>query len=149
MAAGWQGALIKRVGNDVLGVGPQPQIVGNDLNDVADQLIARHTTTGHDSRKEITMSHPGNLRRRDPRQPVRAASSLPGISGGQARRVACRGAPLGRWPPARRFACLPSKNELWSARMAAPSVRNAGSFGTIVEAVRTDMEQVRGRKQHA
>ena len=42
VAAGWQAALIKRVGNDVLGVGPQPQIVGNDLNDVADQLIARH-----------------------------------------------------------------------------------------------------------
>jgi hypothetical protein len=28
VAAGWQAALIKRVGNDVLGVGPQPQIVG-------------------------------------------------------------------------------------------------------------------------
>lgn len=41
VAAGWQGALIKREGNDVLGVGPQPQIVGRDLNDVADQLIAR------------------------------------------------------------------------------------------------------------
>jgi 2-haloacid dehalogenase len=41
VAAGWQGALIKRIGNDVLGVGPQPQIVGKDLNDVADQLIAR------------------------------------------------------------------------------------------------------------
>jgi hypothetical protein len=26
----------------IKGVGPQPQIVGNDLNDVADQLIARH-----------------------------------------------------------------------------------------------------------
>ena len=42
VAAGWEAALIKRVGNDVLAVGPQPQIVGNDLNDVADQLIARH-----------------------------------------------------------------------------------------------------------
>jgi 2-haloacid dehalogenase len=42
VAAGWQGVLIKRVGNDVLGVGPQPHIVGDDLNDVADQLIARH-----------------------------------------------------------------------------------------------------------
>jgi 2-haloacid dehalogenase len=30
------------VGNDLLGVGPQPQIVGANLNDVADQLIARH-----------------------------------------------------------------------------------------------------------
>ncbi len=42
VAAGWQAALIKRAGNDVLGVGPQPQIVGSDLNDVADQLIVRH-----------------------------------------------------------------------------------------------------------
>jgi 2-haloacid dehalogenase len=42
VAAGWQAALIKRVGNDVLGVGPQPLLVGVDLNDVADQLIARH-----------------------------------------------------------------------------------------------------------
>jgi len=41
VAAGWEAALIKRAGNDVLGVGPQPRIVGNDLNDVADQLIAR------------------------------------------------------------------------------------------------------------
>jgi 2-haloacid dehalogenase len=41
VAAGWQAALIKRPWNNVLGVGPQPQIVGNDLNDVADQLIAR------------------------------------------------------------------------------------------------------------
>jgi 2-haloacid dehalogenase len=45
VAAGWQGALIKRVGNDVLGVGPQPHIVGNDLDDVAEQLIARHKAT--------------------------------------------------------------------------------------------------------
>lgn len=42
VAAGWQAALIKRAGNDVLGVGPQPHIVGTDLDDVADQLIARH-----------------------------------------------------------------------------------------------------------
>jgi 2-haloacid dehalogenase len=42
VAAGWKAALIKRTGNDVLGVGPQPQIVGNDLNDVANQLIAQH-----------------------------------------------------------------------------------------------------------
>jgi 2-haloacid dehalogenase len=41
-AAGWEAVLIKRVGNDVLGVGPQPHIVGDDLNDVTDQLIARH-----------------------------------------------------------------------------------------------------------
>src|SRR5438128_7874709 len=42
VAAGWEAALIKRVGNDVLGVGPQPEIVGDNLNDVANQLIARH-----------------------------------------------------------------------------------------------------------
>jgi 2-haloacid dehalogenase len=46
VAAGWEAALIKRVGNDVLGVGPQPQTVGDDLNDVADQLIARHKGRG-------------------------------------------------------------------------------------------------------
>lgn len=42
VAAGWEAALIRRPGNDLLGVGPQPQIVGDNLNDVADQLIARH-----------------------------------------------------------------------------------------------------------
>jgi 2-haloacid dehalogenase len=42
VAAGWEAALIRRVGNDVLGVGPQPQIVGANLHDVADQLIAQH-----------------------------------------------------------------------------------------------------------
>jgi 2-haloacid dehalogenase len=41
-AAGWGAALIRRVGNDVLAVGPQPQIVGDDLNDVVNQLIARY-----------------------------------------------------------------------------------------------------------
>jgi len=45
VAAGWEAALVKRVGNDVLGVGPQPQIVGADLMDVADQLIARYRVT--------------------------------------------------------------------------------------------------------
>src|SRR5215472_6723257 len=42
VAAGWQAALIKRPGNDVLGVGPQPQVIGNDLNAVADHLISRY-----------------------------------------------------------------------------------------------------------
>jgi 2-haloacid dehalogenase len=42
VAAGWEAALIKRPGNDLLGVGPQPQIVGDNLSDVADQLVARH-----------------------------------------------------------------------------------------------------------
>ena len=42
VAAGWEAALIRRVGNDVLGVGPQPHMVGDDLNDVADRLIPRY-----------------------------------------------------------------------------------------------------------
>jgi 2-haloacid dehalogenase len=41
VAAGWGAALIRREGNDLLAVGPQPQIVGTDLKDVADQLITR------------------------------------------------------------------------------------------------------------
>jgi 2-haloacid dehalogenase len=41
VAAGWGAALIKRSGNDVLAVGPQPTIVGSDLEDVAKQLIQR------------------------------------------------------------------------------------------------------------
>ena len=42
VAAGCEAALIKRVGNDLLGVGRQPRVVGPDVDDVADQLIARH-----------------------------------------------------------------------------------------------------------
>jgi len=41
VAAGWRAALIKRPGNDVLEVGPQPQFVGSSLSDIADQLIAQ------------------------------------------------------------------------------------------------------------
>ncbi|HLZ67000.1 MAG TPA: FAD-dependent oxidoreductase [Aliidongia sp.] len=43
-------------------------------------------------------------------------------------------------------ACLPSKNEIWGARVAH-LVRNAASFGTLAEGVRTDMARVRRRKQ--
>jgi 2-haloacid dehalogenase len=45
VGAGWHGALIKRSGNDLLGVGPQPEVTGVDLNDVAEQLIARYPST--------------------------------------------------------------------------------------------------------
>jgi 2-haloacid dehalogenase len=41
VAAGWGAALIRRPGNDVLAVGPQPTFVGADLNEVADMLIRR------------------------------------------------------------------------------------------------------------
>lgn len=43
-------------------------------------------------------------------------------------------------------ACLPSKNEIWSAHVAHVA-RNTAPFGTIVEGVKTDMAQVRRRKQ--
>ena len=44
VAAGWGAALIKRPGNDVLPVGPQPDLVGVDLDDVANQLMRRFST---------------------------------------------------------------------------------------------------------
>ena len=47
VAAGWGAALIKRPGNDVLPVGPQPTIVGVDLTDVADQVIQRFGGSKH------------------------------------------------------------------------------------------------------
>src|SRR6201996_9837877 len=43
-------------------------------------------------------------------------------------------------------ACMPSKNEIWSARIAH-LVRSADQFGTIAENVKTDMRKVRSRKQ--
>jgi pyruvate/2-oxoglutarate dehydrogenase complex dihydrolipoamide dehydrogenase (E3) component len=43
-------------------------------------------------------------------------------------------------------ACLPSKNELWSARVAH-LVGNAGRFGIRVDGARVDMAAVRRRKQ--
>jgi pyruvate/2-oxoglutarate dehydrogenase complex dihydrolipoamide dehydrogenase (E3) component len=43
-------------------------------------------------------------------------------------------------------ACLPSKNEIWSARVGH-LVRNAAQFGILTDAVRTDMRAVRRRKQ--
>ena len=43
-------------------------------------------------------------------------------------------------------ACMPSKNEIWSARVAH-LVRNAAHFGTSTGAVKTDMRKVRARKQ--
>jgi pyruvate/2-oxoglutarate dehydrogenase complex dihydrolipoamide dehydrogenase (E3) component len=43
-------------------------------------------------------------------------------------------------------ACLPSKNEIWSARVAH-TVHSAGHFGTVLDSARTDMRQVRSHKQ--
>jgi 2-haloacid dehalogenase len=42
VAAGWRAALILRPGNAPLDVGPQPDLIGDDLDAIADQLIARH-----------------------------------------------------------------------------------------------------------
>jgi pyruvate/2-oxoglutarate dehydrogenase complex dihydrolipoamide dehydrogenase (E3) component len=44
-------------------------------------------------------------------------------------------------------ACLPSKNEIWGARVAH-LVRNASAFGTITDGVKIDMAQVWRRKQN-
>ena len=42
LAAGWRAALIKRPGNYPLSVGPQPDLIGDDLTQVANQLIERY-----------------------------------------------------------------------------------------------------------
>ena len=42
VAAGWQAGLILREGNAPLDVGPQPNYIGDDLDAVAHQLIARY-----------------------------------------------------------------------------------------------------------
>src|SRR5712691_9478301 len=44
------------------------------------------------------------------------------------------------------IACLPSKNEIWSARVAH-LVRHAAQFGTVTGPVTTDMATVRQRKR--
>jgi pyruvate/2-oxoglutarate dehydrogenase complex dihydrolipoamide dehydrogenase (E3) component len=44
------------------------------------------------------------------------------------------------------IACMPSKNEVWSARVAH-FVQHAAEFGTIVGSVATDMAKVRQRKR--
>ncbi|HEY6493741.1 MAG TPA: haloacid dehalogenase type II [Trebonia sp.] len=41
-SAGWQTALILREGNAPLPVGPQPDFIGKDLDEVADKLIERY-----------------------------------------------------------------------------------------------------------
>ena len=43
-AAGWQAALILREGNAPLDVGPQPDYIGKDLDEIADQLIDQYET---------------------------------------------------------------------------------------------------------
>jgi pyruvate/2-oxoglutarate dehydrogenase complex dihydrolipoamide dehydrogenase (E3) component len=43
-------------------------------------------------------------------------------------------------------ACMPSKNEIWSARIAHLA-RNAGAFGTVTGPIKVDMARVRARKQ--
>jgi 2-haloacid dehalogenase len=45
-AAGWQAGLILREGNAALGVGPQPDYIGKDLDAIADQLIERYPAGG-------------------------------------------------------------------------------------------------------
>ena len=44
VAAGWQAALIRRPGNDMLDVGPQPQFVGDSLSAIVDQLAEQYAS---------------------------------------------------------------------------------------------------------
>jgi len=44
-------------------------------------------------------------------------------------------------------ACLPSKNEIWSARIAHLA-QKASHYGTVIDGVRANMAQVRRRKQN-
>ena len=46
LGAGWHAALIKRPHNDKLAVGPQVEIDGKDLYEVATQIIARYGSNG-------------------------------------------------------------------------------------------------------
>jgi len=41
-SAGWQAGLILREGNAPLGVGPQPDYIGKNLDEIADQLIGKY-----------------------------------------------------------------------------------------------------------
>jgi 2-haloacid dehalogenase len=41
-SAGWQAGLILRQGNAPLGAGPEPDYIGKDLNEIADQLIYKY-----------------------------------------------------------------------------------------------------------
>jgi 2-haloacid dehalogenase len=45
-SAGWRAALILREGNAPLDVGPQPDYIGNDLDEIADQLIEQYGAGG-------------------------------------------------------------------------------------------------------
>src|SRR5438046_8697571 len=45
------------------------------------------------------------------------------------------------------IACLPSKNEIWGARVAHLA-HHAPQFGTVTGSVTTDMAKVRQRKRH-
>ena len=41
-SAGWQAGLILREGNAPLGAGPEPDYIGKDLDEIADQLIYKY-----------------------------------------------------------------------------------------------------------
>jgi 2-haloacid dehalogenase len=60
VAAGWHAALILRSGNALLDVGPQPQVIGADLNEVADKLIARFRAPGRYESEIADMSDTGD-----------------------------------------------------------------------------------------
>ncbi|MEA9393114.1 haloacid dehalogenase type II [Acerihabitans sp. TG2] len=43
-SAGWDAAMILHSGNAQLGAGGQPHVIGNNVSDIADKLIARYVT---------------------------------------------------------------------------------------------------------
>jgi 2-haloacid dehalogenase len=47
-SAGWQAGLILREGNAPLAVGPQPDYIGKDLDEIADQLIRTYCSGAGD-----------------------------------------------------------------------------------------------------
>ena len=47
LAAGWQAGLVLRGGNAPLGVGPQPDYIGQDLDAIAGQLIERYAAAAN------------------------------------------------------------------------------------------------------
>jgi 2-haloacid dehalogenase len=52
LAAGWQAALILREGNAPLGVGPQPDYIGKDLDAIAGQLTERYAAAANAGQPE-------------------------------------------------------------------------------------------------
>src|SRR5262249_30815834 len=62
VAAGWQAALILREGNAPLGVGPQPNYIGEGLDVIADPLIERDPAAANASGAGTALAWAGDQR---------------------------------------------------------------------------------------